>query len=413
MRRSSPILIAVALIALSVVSASKYESATAQLAPTAHVPTWSHSVEVINDEAAVYKGPNPKAGRRGTIAAGTRLKVKGMVAGEVCPRWYSLDGGLYMCQRHAKFSTEIPFGLRQPVMKPNELLPLAYAFVAYDGARTYVHPQDYFADQFYEALGVGFGVVVGRRQVYEGVAFNRTRKATWIEAAALRRARGSSFEGVEISGPLDIAWTRKPNVPIYRRRGKSQVRRAGRREVVHVIRRDKKWATLSDGTFVRLRDLHLSELQTDLPSNLPKSGRWMDISVAQQVLVLYEGAEPKFATLVSTGKDRKRQATPLGDHQIWVKLAYSDMSDLARTDLERNYAIEQVPWVQYFNKGNGLHTAFWHNDFGRRRSHGCVNLSPKDARRVFDFTEPRLPDGWKAIFPDTAHQESSVVRVRP
>ena len=94
-----------------------------------------------------------------------------------------------------------------------------------------------------------------------------------------------------------------------------------------------------------------------------------------------------------------------------MKLAYSDMDNLERDDVSENYALERVPWVQYFEGANGLHAAFWHDDFGRRKSHGCVNLSPRDARTLFDFTEPALPTGWTAIFPQP-DTPATIVRVR-
>jgi hypothetical protein len=56
-----------------------------------------------------------------------------------------------------------------------------------------------------------------------------------------------------------------------------------------------------------------------------------------------------------------------------------------------------VPWVQYFKGGYALHAAPWHEDFGRPRSHGCINLSPIDARRVFLFTSPLLPEEWHGV----------------
>ena len=82
-----------------------------------------------------------------------------------------------------------------------------------------------------------------------------------------------------------------------------------------------------------------------------------------------------------------------------MKLDYTDMDDIERTDIPKNYSIQDVPWVQFFKGSYGFHAAFWHNDFGRRRSHGCINLSPTDARYLFHFTQPILPPGWNAILP--------------
>jgi hypothetical protein len=53
----------------------------------------------------------------------------------------------------------------------------------------------------------------------------------------------------------------------------------------------------------------------------------------------------------------------------------------------------------YFELAYALHGAFWHNGFGRPRSHGCINLAPLDARFVFTFAEPKLPVPWHGVYP--------------
>ncbi|WP_437514580.1 L,D-transpeptidase [Sorangium sp. So ce1099] len=64
---------------------------------------------------------------------------------------------------------------------------------------------------------------------------------------------------------------------------------------------------------------------------------------------------------------------------------------------EGTYALKDVPYIQYFASGYALHAAYWHDVFGTPRSHGCINMSPIDAHRVFLWTEPRVPPGWHAI----------------
>jgi hypothetical protein len=61
------------------------------------------------------------------------------------------------------------------------------------------------------------------------------------------------------------------------------------------------------------------------------------------------------------------------------------------------YSIEDVPWIMYFNGSIALHGAFWHSNFGSTKSHGCVNLAPVDARAMFGWTDPPLPDGWHGV----------------
>ena len=62
------------------------------------------------------------------------------------------------------------------------------------------------------------------------------------------------------------------------------------------------------------------------------------------------------------------------------------------------YSIEDVPWIMYYSGSYALHGAFWHNNFGRTRSHGCTNLAPQDAKALFGWTEPRMPDNWHGVW---------------
>jgi len=63
----------------------------------------------------------------------------------------------------------------------------------------------------------------------------------------------------------------------------------------------------------------------------------------------------------------------------------------------RNFELRDVPYIQYFAAGYAIHGAYWHDVFGIPRSHGCVNLAPIDARLVFRWTDPPVPDGWHGI----------------
>ena len=42
----------------------------------------------------------------------------------------------------------------------------------------------------------------------------------------------------------------------------------------------------------------------------------------------------------------------------------------------------------YFHEDYALHGAYWHDGFGYKHSHGCVNLSPKDAKWLFIWSTP-------------------------
>ena len=128
--------------------------------------------------------------------------------------------------------------------------------------------------------------------------------------------------------------------------------------------------------------------------------RWIDISVKEQTMVAYRGEKPVYATLVSTGSGamgdpETTHATPRGLFAIFSKHVSTKMSG---DEIGAEYLIDDVPYVQYFHKGYALHGAFWHDNFGRVQSHGCVNLAPADAAWLFEFTGPEVPKGWHGVY---------------
>ena len=135
----------------------------------------------------------------------------------------------------------------------------------------------------------------------------------------------------------------------------------------------------------------------DLPTFVKKDTlRWIDISIRDQTLVAYRGKKAVYATLVSTGgggmgDPKTTNSTPRGLFAIFSKHVATKMSG---DEIGSEYLIDDVPYVQYFHRGYALHGAFWHDNFGRVQSHGCVNLAPADAAWLFEFTGPEVPDGW-------------------
>lgn len=170
-------------------------------------------------------------------------------------------------------------------------------------------------------------------------------------------------------------------------------------------------AALSPSGFVRLSSI-ARPARHPPPSDVLPEERWIAVDLASQTLLAYRGPHPWFATLVSTGRgsDGSAEATPRGEFRIWVKLVSTDMTNLEDLDANSYYAIEDVPWVMFFEDGYGLHGAFWHRSFGTQRSHGCVNLSPRDAERLFHWAGPRLPSGFRAVHP-TPHDPGTRVVV--
>ena len=133
------------------------------------------------------------------------------------------------------------------------------------------------------------------------------------------------------------------------------------------------------------------------PDKLDANGneKWIDVNQKRQTLVAFEGSTPVFATLFSSG--RNEHETPIGSFRVREKHITATMDGDADTATDGPYSIEDVPYIQYFNGGYALHGAFWHAEFGHVKSHGCVNLAPWDAKALFGWTDPQLPEGWHAV----------------
>lgn len=66
-----------------------------------------------------------------------------------------------------------------------------------------------------------------------------------------------------------------------------------------------------------------------------------------------------------------------------------------------SFDLPGIPWVSYFTEdGVAFHGTFWHNDFGKPRSHGCINLTPQAARWIYLWTNPVVPVDKDNIFED-------------
>lgn len=145
------------------------------------------------------------------------------------------------------------------------------------------------------------------------------------------------------------------------------------------------------------------------PPDLALDQLWIDIDVEQQVLQVRRGQATLFATLVSTGRDDKHRGTPTGLYTTYDKAAWGDMT--SRDGAADVYHVEKVPWIMHFWPRYALHGTFWHWGFGHQASHGCVNLSPRDADWIFQRIGPTLPAGWHTAYVRD-NNPGTVLRVR-
>lgn len=141
-----------------------------------------------------------------------------------------------------------------------------------------------------------------------------------------------------------------------------------------------RWYKVGKNQWVHQHRVAKIEPLIDIPDGV-ETTRWIAMDLYEQVLIAYEGTMPVFATLVATGLPR--WPTYEGIFNIYYRTQRTTMTwGVVGDDY---YFLQEVPWTMYFDEGRALHGAYWHDGFGYRRSHGCVNLSLTDAKWLYDW----------------------------
>ncbi|MBN2045787.1 MAG: L,D-transpeptidase family protein [Anaerolineales bacterium] len=122
---------------------------------------------------------------------------------------------------------------------------------------------------------------------------------------------------------------------------------------------------------------------------VPVKEKRIEVYLEEQRLAAFESNRRVFEARISTGDSlaNPKYQTPTGTYLIGLKRPSQHMMPWDRTF--GSYDLPGVPWVCYFtNYAHAFHGAFWHNAFGRARSHGCVNLAPEDAKWIYLWSTP-------------------------
>jgi len=243
--------------------------------------------------------------------------------------------------------------------------------------------------------------------LYEGRRYNVTTDLRVIPADRFRPIRGSDFHGWIIGEDIEF-----PFALVRRPGGKRYVWDEGKKKLV--AKGPLEWRTAiqltgkqkfyggtlhyetKDGDYVSDRYAGRVDPAKRMPAWGKNGEKWIDINITKQVLVAYEGTKPVYTTLVSSGEaglgdPETSKATKRGIFRIHTKYISTTMDS---NTVGEEFELRDVPYVQYFENGYALHGAYWHDGFGRPKSHGCINLAPEDARRLFFWTEPPVPPGF-------------------
>jgi hypothetical protein len=116
---------------------------------------------------------------------------------------------------------------------------------------------------------------------------------------------------------------------------------------------------------------------------------YTEISIADQKVYVIRNGKVAFTCKCITGLPVEGRSTPTGAYFI---KEHREAYTLTGAD----YSTPVTNWVRITWTGTGFHPATWQpwsswnkNMYKSRGSHGCINLSPSDAKTIYDMTKYR------------------------
>lgn len=242
----------------------------------------------------------------------------------------------------------------------------------------------------------------------------------FVRTEDLTPAGESKFSGVRIDDPqrLPLAYVLRRGVHVFRltERGPVQGDELPYHQRLHLTGRYRSvgdhqfWAIDNETAWVRQRDVTFVHRRHEAPDFARTGQKWIDISLITGTAVLYEGARPVYATLVSVGRDR------LGDPKTSASTERGTFRVVAKHLTRRvlrspDDPEHDAPWALELENGQWLLASTRHDRFGIEHSDGDIEVAPQDGAFIWKWATPELPPGWHGIRAQAA-ESFTLVNVR-
>jgi len=165
------------------------------------------------------------------------------------------------------------------------------------------------------------------------------------------------------------------------------------------------------GEIVSVPPFSMQEPKSPPVLGISTGERWIEVDLSEQKIRAWEGNTLFLESLVSTGLPW--YPTPQGEFRVWDKVRATKMEGGSG---KYYYYLPNVPYVMFFEndkvpgwRGFSLHGTYWHNDFGKVHSHGCVNLPTPIAEKLYYWTAPNLPSGKSSVIADAGNVGTRIV----
>jgi hypothetical protein len=359
-------------------------------------------------DATVLARPSFVAPLVGHVARGARIGVRGefpVPNSRTCSTklYYALEPFGWLCSSQTRPSTEpattesalkviegttLPYKYAMVMIEDGTLMPM---WASVEALRSYAEPERQLARGDTVAL-------LPQQEFFDGNAYYVTVDNKVLPVAGTKVMENfSDWQGIPLKDVhLPFGWVTPHKAAVFDAPKGKKIEDVVRRTKLDILEETQigssRWLRIGEGRWMRSGDLNEVRLATR-PANTGLHRQWFDVDLGEQVVVAYIDDQPAYATLTSSGREPNH--TPLGNYPVWGKATAITMKSQDYDD--QPYYVNKVPWVMFFQAHNALHGAYWHDRFGIKKSHGCVNLSPRDARAIFDWLEPALPPGWTSV----------------
>jgi hypothetical protein len=250
-------------------------------------------------------------------------------------------------------------------------------------------------------VGEGFLYITVQKQLASnGQSWYQINPGQYALADGIRPVKTPAFHGTEITVQPErpFGWLVQDVVPSGRPAeepdpDQEKMARFTFFQVYDVALGEDNWIWYDIGYGQWVRQTYVSLLDVNpAPEEIPQGEYWVEVDLYEQTFAAYEGTRMVYAGLISSGLNR--WPTEEGLFQVWSRYLQAKMSGAeGKVDY---YFIEDVPYIMYFDRHNeiALHGAYWHDRYGYKHSHGCVNMPPLDAEWVYYWSEEAPNDLW-------------------
>jgi len=271
--------------------------------------------------------------------------------------------------------------------------------------------------------GTGVAVTTSGNAEASGRArrFGLTPDGMLVPVDRLKPALGSTWHGIDLEkSGLPVAFVHKNGVHTWTlKKGdadktdeelerRTPVPLTGKFRTIDGIRFDEA----EEGYWLRSQDLTVVVRRSKFPDFAKGSQKWLDVSLANQTITAYEGKKPIYATLVSSGRDvlgdpQQAAATPRGTFRVRSKHVTAAIDP---REAHQAFDVADAPWVLTLEGDFAVTGTYW-NEVGEAQGFHNIALAPIDARRLWTWADPQLPEGWHAAYDQD--EAGTIVFVRP